>query len=45
VASPDPARERQLLLSMAQVDTEIAAKLDKHLQSPEAGLMARLDLR
>jgi len=44
-AAPDPARDRRMLLSMAQVDTEIAAKLDRHLQSPDAGLMARLDLR
>jgi hypothetical protein len=44
--APDPPPEacRATLLSMARADTEIAAKLDRHLQSPDAALLSRLDL-
>jgi tetratricopeptide (TPR) repeat protein len=36
---------RATLLTMAQTDSEIAAKMEKHLASPDATIMARLDLR
>jgi Flp pilus assembly protein TadD len=41
---PPPGECRATLLSMARADTEIAAKLDRHLQSPDAALLSRLDL-
>lgn len=40
-----PADHRAALLAMAASDSEIAAKLEKHLASPDATMMARLDLR
>ena len=43
--SPSPAECRAGLLSIARTDTEIAAKLERHMVSPDATLMARLDLR
>lgn len=42
---PDPAACRDALLALARADAEIAGKLDRHLTSPDATLMARLDLR
>lgn len=39
-----PAHCRAALLVMAQTDTEIAAKLERHRGSDDATLMARLDL-
>lgn len=43
--APPPAEVRAGLLTVARVDREIASKLEKHLASPEATLMARLELR
>ena len=42
--SPPPAECRRILLEQAGRDGDIAAKLEKHLASPEARLLARLDL-
>jgi hypothetical protein len=39
-----PAECRAALAAVAQTDTEIAAKLLRHLNSDDATLMARLDL-
>jgi tetratricopeptide (TPR) repeat protein len=44
-SAPPPAEVRAGLLTVARVDREIAGKLDKHLASPEATLMGRLELR
>jgi hypothetical protein len=41
---PPPEACRATLLAMARADSEIAAKLDRHLQSPDAALLSRLDL-
>jgi hypothetical protein len=41
--APDPAECRQTLDAIARTDTEIVAKLERHLASPDATLMARLD--
>lgn len=40
-----PADQRAALLALVAADAELAGKLDKHLASPDATLMARLDLR
>ena len=39
-----PTEHRAMLMSMARVDSEIAGKIDKHLASPDANIMSRLDL-
>ena len=41
---PTPAECRAALAAMAQTDTEISAKLERHRRSDDATLMARLDL-
>jgi len=40
---PAPAECRQSLVAIAQADTEIAARIHRHRESPDATLMARLD--
>jgi tetratricopeptide (TPR) repeat protein len=42
--APPLAECQKALAAVAQTDTEIAAKLRRHLDSPEATLLARLDL-
>lgn len=44
VYAPALAACRESLDAIARTDTEIAAKLERHLASPDATLMARLDL-
>jgi hypothetical protein len=39
-----PTQHRATLLTMAREDSEIAMKLDRHLASPDANIMSRLDL-
>lgn len=41
---PQPEEAKQALLSMVHQDSDLAAKLDRHLRSPDATLKARLDL-
>jgi hypothetical protein len=41
---PPPDECHRTMTAMAQADTEIAGKLARHLESPEATLMARLHL-
>jgi hypothetical protein len=41
---PPLDQSRQALLSMVHQDSDLAAKLDRHLRSPDATLKARLDL-
>ena len=43
--APPPGEVRAGLLTVARADSEIAAKLDRHLRSSDAALMARLALR
>lgn len=40
---PTPVRCRDILLGLVQQDSELYAKLDRHLKSPEAMLKQRLD--
>jgi Flp pilus assembly protein TadD len=42
--APSPTECRAALAAVAQTDTEIAAKMERHLKSDDATLMARLDL-
>jgi hypothetical protein len=44
VHTPPPDECRAALASMAQADTDLASKLQRHLESPDATLMARLEL-
>jgi tetratricopeptide (TPR) repeat protein len=41
--SPSPEECRKTITDIARADSEIAAKLERHLESPDATLMARLD--
>ncbi|MFO0760664.1 MAG: hypothetical protein U0359_29570 [Byssovorax sp.] len=43
VFDPSPSECRGALLSMVQIDVDMAGKLDRHLRSPDATLRARLD--
>jgi tetratricopeptide (TPR) repeat protein len=44
IYTPPPVACKEILGAVARTDTEIAAKLEKHMASPDATLMARLDL-
>jgi tetratricopeptide (TPR) repeat protein len=44
IYTPPPVACKEILGAVARTDTEIAAKLQKHMDSPDATLMERLDL-
>jgi hypothetical protein len=42
--APPPSQCRETISMVSRADVEMSAKLERHMASPEASLMARLDL-